>query len=163
MAERKSFAETLGTSLDRIEQILLIVLTIGVAAYFWGYHDALTVVILCLGGLAGIFFLMAFRPLSARPDASNEKHDLTQLLLEIILPKVLWISCASCTVSILLYHLHTGNDGYKQLILIHLSITAVSLMLIGGASVSGKNVRPLLPILFRAVPLAFVGYHFFQS
>jgi hypothetical protein len=163
MAEQKSFGEVLYGNLERFEQIMLVVLTLGVAATLWGYSEALTIVIISLGGLAGIFFLMGFRPPSVRPDTSNGKQGFTQLLLDTILPKVLWISCAVCTISILLYHLDNGNDGYKQGIFIHLSITAVSLIVIGGASVAGKNVRPLLPILFRAVPLAFVGYHFFQS
>jgi hypothetical protein len=94
----------------------------------------------------------------------GEKLDFMALFISTILPKVTWISCAVCASSLVMYHIGTGNDGYKQGLMIHTAITVVGLIVLGFGALKGvKNIRTLVPIYFRAIPLLLAAEHLLQS
>lgn len=159
MADQKSFAETLYGWLERAEVLFLLLF---LAGFSWRSSDASasdSLIIVSLGGLAGVFFLMAYRP-SAVASADPKRMDFMTLLIWTILPKVTWISCAVCTISILLYFIKTGNKGYEQGLMIHTTITVIGLLMLGFAGFRGvKNARALLPMYYRAIPLLFAALY----
>lgn len=164
MAEQKSFAENLFGKLDKAEMILLLALTTGVVLHFSGISQAPSLIIVSLGGLAAIFFLKAFRPPADRTPAEGEKADFLGLFFDVVLPKVLWISSAICASSLMLYHMDTGNEGYKQGLMIHAAITAVGIVALGFAALKGlKNLQAILPIFYRAIPLLLAAIKLLQS
>ena len=85
MAERKSFSETLYELFGRAEAFFLFALLAGVALRYLGFSQAITVIIISLGGLAVIFFFMAFRPPAQMPTSTGEKLDFIHLLVSTTL------------------------------------------------------------------------------
>lgn len=166
MAERKSFSETLYGFFDRAEAFFLFALLAGVASHYLGFSQSITVIIISLGGLAAIFFFMAFRPpaQTSMPTQGGEKPDSIHLLASTTLPKLLWISCAVGTSSLMLFHSDAGNEGYKPGLMIHSVVTPISLLIIGLAAAKGvPGLRSLLPIYFRALPLLLAAVYLLRG
>lgn len=121
-------------------------------------------IIISLGVLAAIFFFMAFRPQAQAPTPTGEKLDFIHLLVSTTLPKLLWISCAVGTSSLMLYHSDTGNEGYKLGLMIHSAVEPISLLIIGLAAAKGlPGLRSLLPIYFRALPLLLAAVYLLRG
>ena len=107
-------------------------------------------------GLAVTFFLYAYKPLDIGRD-ENQQLGFSDLLALTILPKVMWISSAVSTIGILLYLLDLGNDGYKRMLMIGGFTIGISIVLLTIFSVSGvKNIKGIMPVLFRAIPLLLI-------
>ena len=136
---------------------LLIALAIGMILAFMKINSP--VILISLGGLSIAFFLYAYRPADLeRPE--GEKFGFTELLALIVLPKAMWIGCSVATVGILFFLLQFGNEGYKQMLLIGCSTLAFGLILIVAFLVMGvKGTRTLIPVSFRALPLALVAFY----
>ncbi len=164
MAERKSYSETLYGYFDRAESFFLFALLAGVASRYLGFSQSITVIIISLGGLAAIFFFMAFRPPAQMSTPGGEKLDFIHLLVSTTLPKLLWISCAVGTSSLMLYHSDAGNEGYKPGLMIHSVVTPISVLIFGLAAAKGvPGLRSLLPIYFRALPLLLAAVYLLRG
>lgn len=158
MADRTPFSETLYAFVERGETLFLITLLAGAALFFFGFSQGSTLVTVALGGLAVVFFLMAYRPPRSSQGDPEKKMDFIQLLVLTIIPKVLWIGCAVGTIGLLLRHLQTGNDGYRQMLIIQSVVTLGTLIVVGFAAATGvSGLRNLLPIYFRALPLTLAA------
>ncbi len=164
MAERKGFSETLYGLFDRAETFFLFALTAGIVSRYLGFAQSTTVIIVSLGGLAAIFFFMAFRPPAQMPTPTGEKLDFIHLLVSTTLPKLLWISCAVGSSSLMLFLSDPGNEGYKPGLMIHSVVTPISLLIIGFAAAKGvPGLRSLLPIYFRALPLLLAAVYLLRG
>lgn len=160
MAEQKSFSETLFGWLDRIEAVLLVGLAVSLVANYMNVAGAATGIVVSLCGLAGVFFLMAYRPPAPMPERqeSDSKPAMPALLMQTILPKVLWLSSAIGAAGLAIYHTHPDNDGYKQLLLIQSASCVLGIVLIGLFSAQGvSGAKKLVPVLYRAVPITLAG------
>lgn len=155
MAEPTPFSEILYRFVDRLESFLLLSLLAGAVLSNYGISYGVSVVTMALAALAAVFFLMAYRPPEQSEPATGEKKDFMELLSQTILPKILWISCSVGVVGLLLRHVQTSTNGYKEILMIQLAtVTGATLVVIGLAVVRGASgVRRLAPIYFRAIPL----------
>jgi len=160
MAEPKPFSEVLFGYLDRAEMLCLLALVGSLCAHYAGISGATTGAVIALGGLGGIYFLMAYRPPAAAPAAEGQKAGVSQLLTQTILPKVLWISCAVGAVALMIYHTGPANEGYKEMMLIQ-SITTILgvLLVLLFVSMGVEGARNLLPVLYRALPLTLCSVY----
>jgi hypothetical protein len=112
------------------------------------------VLIASLIALAVIFFLSAYRPPEDVPANENERQGFQELFAFVILPKVLWIGCAVCSVGIALYLIGPSNEGYRQMLLIGgLSLISDSVIFIFFLVKGIKHIQVVTPIFFRAIPL----------
>jgi hypothetical protein len=117
------------------------------------------VIKISLGGLALTFFMYTYRPVMIQW-SENENPGLTALLAFVILPKAVWISTSLLALGILLYLLHTGNNGYRTVLLIGIQIFCIAATLLLFFQVrSVRHLNTLAPILFRAVPMAAVALY----
>jgi len=158
MSEQTDFSTKLYQLLDQIESFLLLALLAGVAFYYFGISLGAEVVTLALAGLGAVFFLMAYRPPKKTESPTTEKLGFMTLLVHTIIPKILWIGCAVGAIGLLLRHLQTGNNGYQQLLIIQSTVTLFTLIALGIAATQGvTGFRNLLPIYFRALPIALAG------
>ena len=162
MAPPKSFSEVLFGWLDRIEAILLVGLAASLVANYLNVAGAASGIVVSLCGLAGVFFLMAYRPPTAvpehEPEATDSKPGMPALLMQTILPKVLWLSSAIGAAGIAIYHTHPDNDGYKQLLLIQSASCVLAVVLVGLFTLQGiRGAKRLVPVLYRAVPITLAG------
>lgn len=158
MADRTPFSETLYAFVERGETLFLMTLLAGTVLLFFGFSQGSTLVTVALGGLAVVFFLMAYQPPKSNQRDSDKKMDFIQLLVLTIIPKILWISCAVGAIGLLLRHLQTDNDGYRQMLIIQSVVTLGTLIVVAFAAVTGvSGIRNLLPIYFRALPLTLAA------
>ncbi len=158
MADRTPFSETLYTFVERGETLFLFMLLAGAVLFSFGFSQGSGLVSFALGGLAVVFFLMAYRPPKYSQPVTEKKMDFMQLLVLTIIPKVLWISCAVGSIGLLLRHLQTANDGYRQMLIIQSAVTVGTLIVVGfGAATGASGLRNLLPIYYRALPLTLAA------
>lgn len=158
MADRTPFSETLYAFVERGETLFLIMLLAGAVLFSFGFSQGSGLVTFALGGLAVVFFLMAYRPPKSNQLNTEKKMDFMQLVVLTIIPKVLWISCAVGTIGLLLRHLQTENDGYRQMLIIQSAVTVGTLIVVGVGVVKGvSGLRNLLPIYYRALPLTLAA------
>lgn len=150
---QKTFAETLYGFLERIELILVTALGVSLLTQYLKVAGAATGIQLSLSGLAGVYFLMAYRPPAQAP--SGEKKGFSELLSLTILPKVLWIGCAVGAIGILFQLLKL--DGAREMLTIHASTGGIGIILLAVLSLQqGNDSNPFIPVLYRAVPLLLV-------
>jgi hypothetical protein len=107
-----------------------------------------------LSGLAGIYFLMAYRPPTPVPE--GEKKGFGQLLSQTILPKVLWIGCAVGAIGIMFHLLQL--DGAHEMLLIHAASGGVGVGMFLAFRQSTDS-QALTPLLYRAVPLLLISVY----
>lgn len=137
------------------EQVLLGVLIISILLAFLNIESA-SVMQLCLIGLAGVFFLNAYRPLNIQR-TEDEKLGMADLLVSAILPKVMWISCAVSAIGILFYLRQETPQSYQSMLMIGGGSLFVGLLLAGIFTLTGtKNASILQPIFLRAIPLLLI-------
>jgi hypothetical protein len=117
-----------------------------------------------MSGLALTFFLSAFLPIDI-PFDENEKFEFIDLLALSIVPKVSWIGSAVMVVGILLNQLDLPSQQYLQMFMIGSSVVIGSVViLLISSSMGVKNIRYIIPIYFRAVPLLLmVAWLYFNS
>lgn len=154
------FSEMLYKYLDRAESLMLALLIAGVVCHFMDLSYADQVLVLAFGGLAGVFFLNAYRPPKAPEEGQETRKDFFALLSQTILPKVLWISSAVGAVALALVHSHSPEAGYQQMFLIQGVVAVGCIVVVGISAFLGQNIQHLVPILYRAIPLTMAGAHF---
>ena len=112
-----------------------------------------SLVMFSLSGLAGVFFLSAFRPPAAKTEETEEKKlGFTDLLFITILPKIVGISCAVGTIGVLFALLH--RPGSEQMMQIGLAATGAASALIAiGLAQGNEKPKELSPYLIRLLPL----------
>jgi hypothetical protein len=111
--------------------------------------------ILSLSGLATIFFLSAYMPIEIQREG-EEKLNFTDLFVYGIAPKILGIGSAVIATGLLFYLL--SLKGYAQMLLVGSATTgAVSFLVLMLALQNQKYLKPLLPFLYRGIPLATAG------
>jgi hypothetical protein len=154
------FSEMLFKNLDRAESLMLALLISGVVCHFMHWSFADQVLVLAFGGLAVVFFLNAYRPPSTSTPDQADRKDFFTLLMQTILPKLLWISSAVGAAALAMVHQHAPKAGYLQMFMIQSVVAIVCLVAVGLAAAQGKNVQHLVPILYRAIPLTLAAGHF---
>lgn len=106
-----------------------------------------------LSGLAGIFFLSAFRP----PEGSqgDVPKGFMDLLFATILPKIMGISLAVSVIGILFTLLHF--PGNKEFLRIGGAVLVMALVLTGAGLATGNDrAKAIKPLLYRAMPMVLV-------
>jgi len=141
------------------EKVFLIALAIGIVLRLSNI-DSL-VMIISLAGLAVTFFLSAYRIIDI-PRKENETFGFQELLGYLIVPKILYISCAVATCGILFYFLNLGNEGYRQMLFIGGTSLGLGIVIIAYLAVTGvKYMGAILPVLYRAIPLLVLDLYLF--
>ncbi len=121
--------------------------------------DGKPFMIISLSGLAGVFYLTAFKPLGAELTA-EEKQGFANLFATTMGPKLLGIGSAVLTIGILFYLMKFG--GYKEMLMIGCGAVSLVLLGLGVVSLAGnKNIERLTPLLIRAIPLLLLGAYIF--
>ncbi len=139
MNQNNAFTGQLYRLVERAEIILLLALIVSVVAHYSGISGARTGIVVSLGGLAGVYFLTAFRPPASQPGDGAEKPNFTQLLSQTTLPKLLWISCAVGAAGLTMYH--TTPNGYREMLLIHSATTIPGALIIGVLAAQGASAE----------------------
>ncbi len=156
---RQSFSGKLRFFLSRAEQALLALAMIGLLLRYAGLPWT-TVIMLALSGLGTIFFLSAYLPPEPMESDGAARLGFKDLLMFTILPKVLGIACSVSAIGMLFYLL--GFKGYLQMILIGGTVISAGLLILGfGFATETKNIRTMMPILYRAVPLVFIDAYIY--
>jgi sterol desaturase/sphingolipid hydroxylase (fatty acid hydroxylase superfamily) len=138
------------TILDTAEMIALATV---MAGYFFA-GQALQAGLLVL---AVSYLIRAYVPAEIVSSA-NEEITKSDLVVRSILPKVMWISCALCTVGFLMYviSLEKGGQLYMRLLTLGGYGLGIMLVLLLGVVLAAKTTdagRYVLPVVTRAVPV----------
>ena len=134
-----------------IEALFLLMLAVGWVMLFQNLQAGL--LILSLIGLTATYFISAYKPIEILSDG-EEKFGTKEMLAWTILPKICWISCAVSTLGWLLFFISPENASYKNMLMIGaLSIGAALVMIAYLISTGVRQIKVLLPVMFRAVPL----------
>lgn len=140
--------------LPLVEKILIATLLVG--AILTALEIDSTVTKGSLLALGVTFFLFAYRPIDI-PGQEEVPMGLSEMLGLMIVPKVLWISCAISTVGIAFFIFDLGNPGYMNMLMIGgFSIGTASLILVILLNSGVKHINLVMPILLRAVPIFLV-------
>lgn len=158
MSEPTPFSKMLYGLLERAELIALAFLIGSLGAQFAGYTAAMSVIVFAFAALAGIYFLMAYRPLAYSPP-SDAKPGFKELLAYTILPKVMWIGAAVGAAGFSILHTQPDNDGYLRLLLISAAVTLLNALMVGVFVLQGTETKHIIPGLYRAVPLALAAIY----
>jgi hypothetical protein len=139
-----------------IELILAVALVVGLTLTSKNIDKAITIVALI--GLAVTFFLRAYKP--ADSDPNEAPFGFMQLLGYMIIPKVLWISCAVMTMGIVFYF--SQMKGIEEMLMIG-GLTAFFsfMLLIFIAFTDGKVLRASFDILLRTIIVAAATIYIF--
>jgi hypothetical protein len=155
MPSQSPFSQTLYRYLEKAELILLAALAVSLLARYLQMNGYMTGLQISLSGLAGVYFLMAYRPPASQPE--GERKGFADLLAVTILPKVLWIGCAVGAIGILFYLLQL--EGARQMMLIHTGAGGIGLGMFLAARQS-SSAAALTEVLYRAIPLLMVSVYF---
>jgi hypothetical protein len=154
MADQKHFAQRLYRYLEQAELILMVILGASLVARYMQVNGHMTGLQISLSGLAGIYFLMAYRP--PTPVPATEKKGFAALLLQTILPKVLWIGCAVGAIGIMFHLLQL--EGARELLVIHAASGGVGVgMFLAFRQTNDSHT--LTPVLYRAVPFLLISVY----
>ena len=154
MADQPHFAQRLYRYLEQAELILLVILTASLLGRYLQMDGHMTGLQISLSGLAGVYFLMAYRPPSPLP--GGQKKGFAQLFSETILPKVLWIGCAVGAVGIMFHLLQL--EGARQMLMIHTASGGVGIGMFLAFRQTG-DTQTLTPVLYRAIPLLLISVY----
>jgi hypothetical protein len=154
MADQPQFAQRLYRYLEQAELILLAILGASLVARYLQMNGHLTGLQISLSGLAGVYFLMAYRPPPPLPE--GEKKGFAQLFSLTILPKALWIGCAVGAIGILFYLLQL--EGARQMLLIHAASGGLGIGIFFAFRQTSDS-QTLTPVLYRAVPLLLISVY----
>ena len=134
-----------------VEAIFLLMLAAGCVMLYQNLEGGLLIIALVC--LTALYFISAYKPIEITSDG-NEKFGTKELLAWTILPKLCWISCAVSTLGWLLFFINPDNVGYKNMLMIGaLSLGAALVMIAFLISTGVRQMRVLLPVMFRALPL----------
>lgn len=148
---------TLTKYVPLVEKVLLVALTIGIILLVMDMDSSM--ITISLMGLAATFFLRAYRPTDILRQ-EDEPFGFSELLGLMIAPKVLWISSAVSAVGIAFSFSTPDNDGYRQMLLIGGLSIASGTIIVGIFWLMGvKQIRTVIPVLFRAIPLCLVDFY----
>jgi len=159
MREPTPFSKMLFGLLERAELIALAALLAGLGAHFYGYSGLSSVLVFAFAALGGIYFLMAYRPPANLATTDGAPKGFKDLFVLAILPKVMWISCAIGAAGLSILHTRPDNLGYQQLLLIQASVSILSMLAVGAFAAIGADIRHIIPILYRAIPLALASIY----
>lgn len=154
MADQQNFSQTLFRYLEQAELLLLVALGASLVARYFQLEGHLTGLQISLSGLAGVYFLMAYRPPSSPP--TGEKKGFAKLVSQTILPKILWIGCAVGTIGIMFYLLQL--EGFREMLMIHTAAGGVGVGVFL-AFRQTSDTQALTPVLYRAVPLLLISVY----
>ena len=116
--------------------------------------DSSIVILIAVGGLAIIFFLQAYAPFPI--PIQKERPGFKELLCFTVLPKVMWIAASVSTVGILFFLLDISN-GAVEMMTIGATSLAACLLVTGYFYISARQyIIPLIPVLYRAVPVLLI-------
>ena len=148
-----SFSSKLYGWLSIAERALLVGAVIGLAMKTFNMKEpGDSVVMISLSGLAGVFFLSAFRPPAVQAGTKEKKLGFMDLLFTAILPKITGISCAVGTIGVLFALLH--KPGAKEMMQVGLAATGAASALIAiGLAQGNEQAKALSPFLNRLLPL----------
>jgi hypothetical protein len=156
---RQSFVDKLYPFFDRIEKILVFLVLAGFILPYAGMKT-LDLITAAMSGLAGIYFLKAYQPLTFERE-QGEKAGFKNLLMQTVAPKMVWIGCAVSVIGILFYIL--GAKGYVQMISVGGSVLlACSLILVFFLANNSRDLKVYTPILFRMIPLLLLDGYIYQ-
>lgn len=158
MADQPSFSGKLFQYLERLELILLAAFAGGLLTRYMGLSASETIIMFSLSGLAGVYFLNAYKPPASQPP-SEVKKDFVALASQTILPKLLWISSSVCVIGLLFFLLQL--EGHPQQLMVGALASAVGVVLYVILSLMGsKEAEALSPVLYRAIPLLLMALYF---
>lgn len=150
-ASKNPFSERIATFLTWAERILLTLLVIGLFLYNSEWRSDI-LLMLSLSGLGMIFFLSAYMPVPF-PREDGQKLNFVDLFAYGIAPKILGIGSSVMATGLLFYLL--SLKGSTQMLLVGSTTTGVVSFLVILLTVQNQNyLKPLLPFLYRAIPLA---------
>ena len=156
---RQSFAHKLYPFLDWAERILIVIIFAGFILPYAGMKTA-DLITAGMSGLAGIYFLKAYQPLTFERE-DGEKSGFKDLLVMTVGPKMIWIGCAVSVIGILFYTM--GLKGYREMIVIGGSVllgwTFILTLLFSNNS---RDLKTYTPILLRMVPLLLLDIYIYQ-
>jgi hypothetical protein len=157
-----SLSGKLSFYLSRAEQALLGLALIGLVLKYANLPWTMVLTI-SLAGLTAVFFLSAFTPPDQQKLAENTLLSFKDLLAFTIAPKVLGISCAVSAIGILFFL--QNLKGHQQLVMIGGVSIAFGLLVLGyGFMTDTKNIRTMMPWVYRAIPLGCLdAYIFLQN
>jgi hypothetical protein len=143
------------------ELFLLAGLATGMLVVFILESDGKLITELSLLGLAVIYFLKGYQHIQI-PHDDAEALGFKDLLALVIIPKVVYISCAISAFGIYLLVNGVEHQGDKYMMMIGGSTLLVAHTIIAYAFVTGtKRLKYLLPTLARATPLMLVDIYIF--
>ena len=123
----------------------------------------ITVTVVSLYGLGAAYYFSAFQRFDMPADES-QTMGFKELLGFVIVPKVLWISCAVSVIGIAIFVSNTQSQGYKQMMVIGGLTIASALVIVIVLAIGGVRVlKPLLPALLRAIPLLIADFYVYTK
>lgn len=154
MADQNHFAQRLYRYLEQAELILLAILGASLVARYMQMDGHMTGLQISLSGLAGVYFLMAYRPPPAV--SAGENKGFAQLFSQTILPKLLWIGCAVGAIGIMFHLLQL--EGAREILVIHAASGGIGVgMFLAFRQTSDSQA--LTPVLYRVVPLLLISVY----
>lgn len=148
--------------LSMAEKIFFAGLLVGLMLMYFN-PDNRTLIQASLIMLAASFFISAYKVIEI-PRKEEDSFEFKEMLSWLIVPKVLWISCAISLVGLSIFLSQPDHEGYKRMFMIAgLSIT-IALAIIAYAFATGtKYLQYILPPVLRAVPLLIIDAYFLFS
>ena len=154
----RSFSSMIFGFLQIVEKLAWVVAAVGLLFKYLHYPGANELLLLSLAGLAGVFFLFAYRP-APKVTSSETKLGFADLLFSTIMPKVAWIGCAVLALGVLFGLLHLAGSNEMLMIGIAAGGFALFLILIGMAQ-GNERVKAITPVLYRLVPMLGTSVYF---
>jgi hypothetical protein len=146
------FSTKLFGLLQKAEIVLWLGLILGLLLYYGGYPSR-SILLVSLSGLAIIFFLGAYQPSNIQRK-EDEKSGLSDFIYLSIAPKVLGISMAVAAIGILFYFINSDPMGIKKMLIVGaFTMTIASAIILIGVATNAKNIKEIIPNLYRALPL----------
>ncbi len=143
--------------LDLAEKIFLTGILVGLLLSYLSTDK--TVLKFSLVLLSVAYFLSSFKVIEM-PRKEDEQFGMTEMLAWLIVPKVLWISCAVSLMGIFVFTLQLDHDGHKRALMIGGASIVVGLVILAYAQLTGtKYLKYILPSVMRAIPLLLVDFY----
>jgi hypothetical protein len=134
-----------------VERILLGILAVALILVAVNVDVTVAKVSIILLGVT--YFLMAYRP-SDIPVKDDEQFGMQELLGLLIVPKILWISCAVSCFGISLFLSRFTDVQYKGILLIGAATAVVATLVLVILALRGvKHINMVMPVLLRVIPL----------
>jgi hypothetical protein len=139
--------------LNSVEMVLSGLLILGLLLPKFDIDSSL-VILIAVGGLAIVFFLQAYSPLPI--PIQKEQPGFKELFAFTVLPKVMWIGASVSTVGVLFFLLDISNGAFEMMTIGATSLAACMLVT-GYFYISARHyIIPLIPVLYRVVPVLLI-------